>query len=80
MGRFSNAFGAPRTGSHAVRIGPGAGLAVVDLALTVAAAALLTIFYGVAPLHALGGLLLLGVVAHWVFDVPTTLNQTLGLA
>lgn len=72
--KYSNMFGAPRTGVHATRI---ADIAVIDLALTVVAAYWLSLIYKQPFYKMLFGLLLLGIVMHRIFCVNTKVNVAL---
>lgn len=67
-------FGNPGQGLHAVRF---AGLAAVDLALTLGAAALLARRYRVPLWKAFFGLWLLGVALHKLFCVRTPVTAVL---
>jgi hypothetical protein len=76
MCEYAGAFGEPETGAHAWSVGPGGGVAAVDLGLT-AAAALLLGGGGAGGVVAFILLVAAGVVAHWVFCVDTRLNRWL---
>ena len=69
--RFRDMLGKPNTGLHAYRLGP---IALVDFALTILVAWLLTRYVGNLIINSIG-LLLLGVVAHTLFCVKTPLNN-----
>ena len=79
MGVFSDLFGEPNEGAHNVRLGPGDGFAVVDVALTLVAALLLARWRAWAFSTTLAGLLLAGVALHWLFDVRTKVHRILFL-
>jgi hypothetical protein len=71
--KYANVFGEPNTGLHAYRV---ANVAVVDVLLTVVAAAFLSIFtksFG----WTLVGLFVLGIVMHRIFCVRTTVDRLL---
>ena len=79
MCKYSNIFGVPGQGSHALRIG---GLAAVDL-LATAGAAFLLARYGLGRRGLLAFvvvfviLIALGIAAHEAFCVDTRLNATI---
>lgn len=83
--RFRHALGRPGEGAHAPRVPltgavvPG-GLALVDVLLTVAAAYGASRAAGVPFVTALLVLVVVAVVAHAAFCVPTALNVALGIA
>jgi len=68
---FSDVFGRPGEGVHSVRL---AGVAVVDLGLTIGAAWLLSRWLLAGFWKVLLALLLLGVVAHRLFCVRTAVD------
>lgn len=74
--RHKHVFGRPGAGAHAVRI---AGLAFVDLALTLLAALAISWHWRIAFWKTALALILLGVGVHWLFCVDTALNRRLGL-
>ena len=69
-------FGRPGEGVHSFRL---IGLAVVDVALTVAAAYYSAPYLGVGLPVSLAGWFALGIVAHYLFCVSTAQNVKLGL-
>ena len=68
--QFQDAFGKPRQGLHRWRI-PVLDWALVDTALTIIAAWLLAKWTGASFVLVLAALLLVGVLAHWLFCVDT---------
>lgn len=73
---YRDIFGKPNEGVHSIRL---FNIAIVDLALTVAAAVAISKYWwrGKHFLVILGILLLSGIVAHWLFCVNTTLNKAI---
>lgn len=72
--QYKNLFGEPNTGLHRYRL---FNIALVDLGLTVLAAWLISWFFRVNFWITLLVLLVLGVVAHRVFCVRTTVDKLL---
>ena len=72
--KYRNALGVPGKGLHEYRF---MGIAVVDLALTIVAAILIAKMAGWPSIYVLGGLLVLGVLAHRMFCVRTTVDRLL---
>lgn len=76
--QYQNLFGKPGQGVHSLRL---ANVALVDVALTVLASWALYKFRVIPPFthfyQYLLSLIILGIVLHWVFCVPTTLNKML---
>lgn len=72
--RYRDALGKPGVGVHAHRI---AGVAAVDLALTVVVAALAAWWFDWSFGYTFIGLFLAGVAAHRAFCVRTTVDQWL---
>lgn len=74
--RYRNIFGEPGKGAHSRRL---FGVAVVDSALTVAAAYVLARVLKMNFWITLMGLILIGIGIHGLFGVNTALNKWLGL-
>lgn len=74
--KYKDIFGKPGTGAHKYRFG---GVAVVDLALTLLIAYVITYFTEIPLLVTMVSLLLLGIFFHWVFCVKTATNVYLGI-
>lgn len=74
---YRDVFGAPNTGFHARRI---AGLALWDVVGTLVLAWPLARWTSWPYVRSLAFLLVLGILLHWVFCVPTKLNRMLKLA
>ena len=70
----SEIFGKPNEGIHAYRF---AGIAIVDLLLTVFVAWIIAKVANVGIVAVLVGLLLMGVVAHRIFGVRTSVDKLL---
>ena len=71
---YRDVLGVPGQGAHAYRF---MGVAVVDLALTIVAAILITRVAGWSFVYVLVGLLVLGVALHRLFCVRTTVDRLL---
>ncbi len=74
--QYANALGAPGKSFHATRF---AGMALWDLFGTLLIAAIISMVSGKKFIITAILLLLLAVFLHWLFCVPTALNQVLGL-
>jgi uncharacterized membrane protein len=70
--RYKDIFGRPREGAHAYRI---FDIAVVDVALTVIVAFVITRVFSVAFWKSLVGLFIAGIISHRVFCVRTTVDK-----
>ena len=73
---MANLFGEPGKGIHTHVY----GVAIADVAMTAGAAIIIGKATNKSIPAVFVGLMALGVVAHWYFGVPTTLNKKLGLA
>jgi hypothetical protein len=70
--KYKDIFGKPGTGAHSYRV---LNVAVVDVVLTILGAILIWWFSGY-PLHwVLLSVFVLGIVAHRLFCVNTTINK-----
>lgn len=69
--KYKDIFGKPKEGVHSYRI---MNIAVVDLALTLIGAYILSILLGIAYWKTAIGLLILGTIAHLLFCVDTTVT------
>jgi Na+/melibiose symporter-like transporter len=72
--KYRNIAGVPGTGLHSIRL---FGIAIVDLLMTLAAAYLIAWYknYGLQGFFVVASILLvLGIIAHRLFCVNTTLN------
>lgn len=74
--QYRDVFGRPGEGAHSYRM---AGLAAVDVALTVLAAYYSAPYLGVSVPVSLMGWTVVAIAAHWLFCVDTALNKKLGL-
>lgn len=74
--KYSNYFGEPEKGIHSYRIGD---IAIVDVIATVIGAMLISKMSGKNFNCILLFLFLLGIFLHWLFCVPTTINNFLNL-
>ena len=72
--QYKNFFGEPNTGAHRYRI---FDIAIVDVALTILAAAIIAWFFGVSFWVTLLILFLLGIIVHRLFCVRTTIDKLL---
>jgi hypothetical protein len=70
-------FGKPGTGVHRFKF---KGTSLVDYVLTLGVAFLVTYLTGVPLVLTTIGMLVLGIVAHMLFGVPTVSAQFLGLS
>ena len=71
---YKNIFGAPGTGVHSYRF---MGIAVVDMGMTLLFAWFLSYWYNVPLVYTVAGMLVLGIVAHRIFCVNSTINVAL---
>jgi hypothetical protein len=69
---YKNLFGAPGTGAHSYRF---AGVAIVDVILTILAAFAISWISKWPFWYVLLGLFLLGIFLHWLFCVQTTVGK-----
>lgn len=69
--KFKNIFGDVGTGIHRFRF---LGIAIVDLALTIMLAYVISYVMKIDFVHTLFGLLLLGIILHRLFCVKTTVD------
>jgi F0F1-type ATP synthase assembly protein I len=67
-------FGKPGEGAHSYRF---MNLAIVDVLLTIIAGYLLSRYFRIHPGFGIGGLFLLGIIAHRLFCVRTTIDKLL---
>ena len=72
--KYKNLFGKPGEGSHSKRVG---NIAVVDVAATILVAFILSKLFGFKFLNTLITLLILGIIAHRIFCVRTTIDKLL---
>lgn len=75
--KYKDALGVPGKGVHSIRF---AGVAIVDVIMTVVGAFMISSVYGWPFVNVTGILFLLGIFLHWLFCVPTTIGKALGLA
>ena len=71
---YKDLFGAPGTGAHAVRF---AGVAIVDVILTVLVGLLLAWAMDWPTWYVIAALFVLGILAHRLFCVRTTVDKIL---
>lgn len=72
--KYKDIFGKPREGAHSFRI---FDIAIVDLAMTVLGAYLVSKSAKINFFKTLAFLIILGIFMHWLFCVDTKLNQIL---
>jgi len=74
---YKSVFGNPGEGMHSYRV---FGLAIVDVVGTFGLAFLVKAVLGVESYPvALALTFALGILAHWIFCVPTALNKSIGI-
>jgi hypothetical protein len=72
--KYKDIFGAPGTGVHSYRF---LNIAIVDLGATILVAFLISYFSKISFILTLIILLLLGIIAHHLFCVRTTVDKIL---
>lgn len=72
--KYQNIFGEPNTGVHKYRL---FNIAIVDLAMTIGIAFLIARWFKLNFLIVLLMFLILGIIAHRVFCVRTTIDKLL---
>ena len=72
--KYKHIFGEPGEGAHQYRI---FNIAIVDTALTVLLAYVIAYFSGISLMYVIPGTFLLGIVAHRLFCVRTTVDKLL---
>lgn len=72
--KYKNIFGAPNTGAHSIRI---FDIAVVDVAATIVLAWIIHYIFKYDVYIVLAVLFLLGILAHHLFCVRTTVDKWL---
>lgn len=70
--KYKNIFGEPGTGAHSYRF---IGVAIVDVLLTIVIAVIFAYFTKLPIWLSLGGFFLLGIFAHRLFCVRTTVDK-----
>lgn len=70
--KYKDIFGKPGTGAHSYRV---LNIAVVDVVFTILGAILIWWFSGYPLYWVLFALFILGIVAHRLFCVNTTINK-----
>jgi hypothetical protein len=73
---YANVLGIPGQGIHSYRI---FGLAAVDIALTIVAAAITSWIYSVPFLYSFASWFIIGEVLHSMFGVKTAFLKMIGL-
>lgn len=74
--QYQNVFGEPGTGAHKTRF---IGFAVVDLFLTIFIAIVFARLNNISSLKTIGAFMIFATFLHWLFCVPTTITNALGL-
>lgn len=72
--KYKNMFGEPGTGAHSYRFW---NIAVVDVVLTILAGLLLSWITGMSRVHSIITMFVLGIIAHRLFCVRTTVDKLL---
>lgn len=71
---YKSIFGNPSEGVHSTRI---FGVAAVDLILTILAAVMISKYYKIDLLNTTIVIFLIGIIAHRLFCVNTTINKAI---
>ena len=72
--KYKNIFGEPGTGAHSYRI---FNIAIVDVILTLLLSYLISYYFNVSFLWTCVAMFSLGIFAHHIFGVKTTLDKAL---
>ena len=72
--KYKNIFGAPNTGAHSYRF---FNIAIVDVILTILAAFIISYIFNINFSYTLLILFILGIFAHHIFCVKTTIDKLL---
>jgi hypothetical protein len=72
--KYKNMFGEPGTGAHSYRFW---NIAVVDVVLTILAGLILSWITGMSRVHSIITMFVLGIIAHRLFCVRTTVDKLL---
>lgn len=72
--KYKNMFGEPGTGAHSYRFW---NIAVVDVVLTILAGLILSWITGMTRVHSIIAMFVLGIIAHRMFCVRTTVDKLL---
>jgi hypothetical protein len=70
--KYRNALGEPKKGAHSIRV---FNVAVIDLLLTILAAAILHWVFKIPIIISIISMLLLGIIMHRLFCVRTTVDK-----
>jgi hypothetical protein len=72
LSKYKDMFGKPMQGLHKYRV---FDIAVVDVALTILAAWLISHYGGYSFIYTLGFLFILGIILHRLFSVRTAIDK-----
>jgi hypothetical protein len=72
--KYKDIFGKPNTGAHKYRF---LGIAIVDVLATILVALIFTYFTKLPFWSSLGGFFIVGIIAHRLFCVRTTVDKIL---
>uniref|UniRef100_A0A6C0CUS8 Uncharacterized protein n=1 Tax=viral metagenome TaxID=1070528 RepID=A0A6C0CUS8_9ZZZZ len=72
--KYKNMFGEPGTGAHSYRFW---NIAIVDVVLTILAGLILSWITGMTRVHSIITMFVLGIIAHRLFCVRTTVDKLL---
>jgi uncharacterized membrane protein len=72
--KYKDILGKPESGIHKYRL---FGIAIVDVVFTIIGAYLIAIFFKFPILYTVIGLFILGIIAHRLFCVRTTIDKLL---
>jgi len=75
LSKYKNIFGKPGTGLHQYKF---KGTAIIDYLLTIVGAFIITYFTEIPLVFTTIGLLLVGIILHYLFGVNTHTNKYLG--
>jgi hypothetical protein len=71
---YKHIFGEPGKGVHSVRI---FGLAAVDIGMTIAAAAAISLYTKTGFVVSFAALMAFAILCHWIFCVDTVINRAI---
>lgn len=74
--KYRDLFGKPGKGLHSYRLGD---IAIIDVVGTIVISLAIAYIFGLHAWTVVASAFLLGIFAHWLFCVKTTLNKALGL-
>jgi len=72
--KYKDIFGKPNTGAHKYRF---LGVAIIDVILTIIGGYFIAIFFKLPILYTIIVLFILGIIAHRLFCIRTTIDKLL---